>query len=261
MDFKILLIEKNDGTRANWRELLQIFKYNVRAIESLEGMTTIRDVNTVGAQYFTHFDCVIGDTDAIGLDGLKLKAVLNNDFVRIPLILTSADNVPEWSLDRDELGAVAFLRKPFENSLLLEFVGKMQKVARLLQEDGDANKAIAKLLINQPNSVPTEIALMRSYTLGRFRGSDEVHADIRLNSPSASRKHAFLIRIYKGRDSYYKLIDFSSNGITINGRRMPKMVRLNHKDEIEFYPGCKAIYTEIAREDNDLDVTLTSNDG
>lgn len=257
MDFKILLIEKEDGTRANWRELLQLFKYSVRAISTLEGITTIRDVNSVGAKYFTHFDCVIGDTDAVGLDGLKLKAILNNDFTRIPLILTSADNVPEWSLDRDELGAVAFLRKPFENALLLEFVSKMQKIGRLLQEDGDAHKAIAKLLINQPNSVPVEIALKRSYTFGRFRGSDEIHADIRLNSPSASRKHAFLIRIYKGQDSYYKLIDFSSNGILINGRRMPKMVKLNHKDEIEFYAGCKSTYTEISREDNDLDATLT----
>lgn len=255
--FYVLLIEKEAAIRENWKELLTLMKYKVNAIGSLEG---VKDVNHLLTRYFTGIDAVIADTDSVGLDGLMLKQVLNNDFSRTPLIMTSADNVPPWSLDREELSAVAFLRKPFDNSLLLEYLSKAQKIKSLLSVNGDSNRAIAKLLINQPNTLPTEIALKRSYTIGRCRDTDPVQPDIRLNSASASRKHAFLIRIYRGRDSYYKLIDFSSNGIFVNGRRIPTMVRLNHQDEIELYPGAKAIYTEIEREKIDLDVTLTGKE-
>ena len=256
---RILLIEGERDTRENFRELLTIFKYEIVAIPGIDGLKNPEDLKK---KYFVSrpFDCVVACTGAVGVDGLEVKSLLNNDLTRIPLILVSADNVPEWTLDRDELGGVAFLRKPFDNSLLLEHVSKAQKFQALLQEDLDAQKAIAKLLITQPPHLPVEIPLKRSYTLGRYRDTDEFHADIRLTSPSASRKHAFLIRIYKGRESYYKLIDFSSNGILINGRRMPKMCRLNHGDEITFYPGAKGIYSEIAREDNDLDVTLSSGE-
>lgn len=256
---RILLIEEDRDTGENWRELLLIFKYDVTLISKMEGLKNSEDLRK---KYFVvkPFDCVIACTDAVGVDGLELKSLLNNDLTRIPLILVSADNVPEWTLDRDELGGVAFLRKPFDNSLLLEHVSKAKKFQSLLQEDLDSQKAIAKLLITQPPHLPVEIALKRSYTLGRYRDTDEYHADIRLTSASASRKHAFLIRIYKGRESYYKLIDFSSNGILINGRRMAKMARLHHGDEITFYPGAKGIYSEIAREDNDLDVTLSSGE-
>ncbi|AFZ22378.1 FHA domain-containing protein [Allocoleopsis franciscana] len=257
MAINIVLIEKDDNVRSNWRELLQLFSYQVSTAHSLEKVKSINELIPI---YFDHIDVVVADTDLVGMDALKLKQLLNNDYARIPLILTSASNVPEWTLDRDELGAVAFLRKPFENSILLEYVSKALKIKSLFEQDLDSSRAIAKLLITQPNELPVEIALKRSYTMGRYRSSDEFHADIRLNSPSASRKHCFLIRIYKGKDSYYKLIDFSSNGILINGRRMPKMARLNHNDEIELYPECRATYTEIARESNDLDVTLTNKD-
>lgn len=243
--FQILLIEKDEATRKNWAELLNFCQYYVVSVSDFD---LIKKFN---------YDVIIADTDVTGLDGLALKSLLNNDFIRIPIIFVSADNVPKYSLEREEVSAISFLQKPFENSLLLEYVLKAKKIAALLKENPDTQKAIARLLITQPQSLPVEHVLKRSYTLGRYRDSDTIHADIRLASASASRKHAFLIRVYKGAESYYKLIDFSSNGILINGRRMPKMCRLNHQDEIQFYSGCKAVYTEIDREAIDLDVTLT----
>lgn len=255
--FHVLLIEKESSVRENWQELLSLVKYKVSAISGLEGVTQSSNLLT---RHFTRIDAVVADTDCVGFDALMVKQLLNNDFSRTPLIIVSADNVPVCSLDREELSAVSFLRKPFDNSLLLEYLSKARKVKSLLQVNGDSDRAIAKLLINQPNTLPTEIALKRSYTLGRCRDSDPLHPDIRLTSASASRKHAFLTRIYKGRDSYYKMIDFSFNGIFVNGKRIPKMVKLNHQDEIEFYPGCKGTYTEIDREKIDLDVTLTGEE-
>lgn len=256
MNNNILLIEKDELNRANWHELLSLFKYKTKTIGNVDNIKSIDDLLT---KYFTEIHLVIADTDVVGLDAIKLKALMNNDLTRVPLILVSADNVPEWTLEREESGAVAFLRKPFENAILLEYVSKALKLKQFFSENLDTGKIIAKLLVDQPPDIPTEYLLRRSYTVGRYRNNDEFHADIRLKSPNASRKHAFLIRIYKGRDSYYKLIDFSTNGIQINGRRMPKMIRLNHQDEIVFYPGCKAVFTEVSREDNDFDVTLSSN--
>lgn len=249
---KLLLIERDKGIRSNWFELFQFSKYDVMAVSSLKDLKFSKP---------NDYDIIVADTDSVGLDGLELKQALNNDFVRLPIVFVSADNVPAYSLDREEFGAVAFLRKPFDNSLLLEYVNKARNIKEIINNSRDSQAPIAKLLIKQPNMIDLEVALKRSYTLGRYRETDEVHADIKLSNPSASRKHAFLIRIYKGKDSYYKLIDFSSNGILINGRRMPKLARLNHQDEIVFYPGSKAIYTEIERETADLDVTLTSKDG
>lgn len=249
---KLLLIEKDKNIRSNWFELFQLFKYDVMSVSSLKELKFSKP---------NDYDIIVADTDSVGLDGLELKQALNNDFVRLPIVFVSADNIPAYSLDREESSAVAFLRKPFDNSLLLEYVNKARNIKEIINSSRDSQTPIAKLLIKQPNMVDVEIALKRSYTLGRYRETDEVHADIKLSNPSASRKHAFLIRIYKGKDSYYKLIDFSSNGILVNGRRMPKLARLNHQDEIIFYPGSKAIYTEIEREAADLDVTLTSKDG
>lgn len=250
---KLLLIEKDKDTRSNWVELFKLFKYDVMPIGHLKDLVYSKP---------NDYDIIVADTDSVGLDGLQLKQALNNDFTRLPIVFVSAENnSPVYSLDREESSAVAFLRKPFDNSLLLEYVNKAKKIKEVINNSRDSQTPIAKLLIKQPNMIDLEIALKRSYTLGRYRETDEVHADIKLSNPSASRKHAFLIRIYKGKDSYYKLIDFSSNGILINGRRMPQLARLNHQDEIIFYPESKAIYTEIEREAADLDVTLTSKDG
>lgn len=250
---KIFVIERDKDCRDNFKELLTLLKYDVEASDQ------IKPISTKGeslANYLRGFNVVIADTDTVDLDALKLKAILNNDFSRIPLILISAGNVPICSLDRDELSAISFLRKPFESNLLIEFVSKALKIQKLFAETDDTEKSVAKLLLKQPGQLDQEYSLKRSYSFGRFRQSDKVHADIWLGNPSASRKHAFLVRTYREKEIYYKLIDFSSNGIAVNGKKVSRIIKLNHEDVIEFYPGGIGIYTELDREQLDLDTTL-----
>lgn len=248
--FKILLVEKEKDIRSNWTELLKICKYDV---------TSSSDLKVFGS--IEKYDVIIADTDIVGVDGLQLKALLNNDSSRIPIIFTSADKVPEILLDRDEIAGIAFLRKPFDNHILLEHVEKSRQYKELIKTTIDASRAIARLIIRQPGAMPVELILIRSYTFGRFRDSDDIRADVRLCSAIASRKHAFLVRVWRGADSYYKLIDFSSNGIQVNGRRIQGVQVLRNGDRIEFYPGSEAVYEAIDRNALDLDQTLSSEEG
>lgn len=248
MPFKILLLEKDQDTRLNWGELLQLSGFNVVAQNYL-------------TQFAIDYDAIIADTDIVGIAGGELKSLLKAE-QHVPIVFTSADcRVPPVLLDEEELAEVTYLQKPFDNPLLLEHLYKAKRYKHLIESRSDATQAIARLQVRQPGRTPVEWVLSRCYTFGRCRESDTNRPDIQLHSSSASRKHAYLIRVYRDKESYYKLVDLSSNGISINGNRMGRSRVLQHGDAIEFYSGCTARYELIDRKAIDLDQTLSSDEG
>ncbi len=83
------------------------------------------------------------------------------------------------------------------------------------------------------------------YSIGRDR-----ECNIRLMSLFVSRRHATLVRLPREHNShsyYYRIVDgdakgtLSSNGLMINGRKMPAY-DLKNEDEIVFGPQVRAIY-------------------
>jgi pSer/pThr/pTyr-binding forkhead associated (FHA) protein len=83
------------------------------------------------------------------------------------------------------------------------------------------------------------------YSIGRDR-----ECNIRLVSQFVSRRHATLVRLPREQNShsyYYRIVDgdakgkLSSNGLMINGRKMPSH-DLRNEDEIIFGPQVRAIY-------------------
>ncbi len=104
------------------------------------------------------------------------------------------------------------------------------------------------------------------YSIGRDRD-----CNIRLISQFVSRHHATLVRLPREHNShsyYYRIVDGdakgkpSSNGIMVNGRRMPAH-DLRNEDEIVFGPQVRAIYyllrnTERPRQtdSSEYDITL-----
>lgn len=86
------------------------------------------------------------------------------------------------------------------------------------------------------------------YSIGRDRD-----CNIRLVSQFVSRRHATLVRLPREHNSqnshsyYYRIVDGdakgrpSSNGLMINGRKMPAH-DLKNEDEIVFGPQVRAIY-------------------
>lgn len=102
------------------------------------------------------------------------------------------------------------------------------------------------LLILEDDQGRKEFILDRPiYSIGRDRD-----CDIRLISHFVSRRHATLIRLPrdgKKHSDYYRIVDGdakgkpSSNGLMINGRRLPAH-DLKNEDEIVFGPQVRAIY-------------------
>lgn len=247
MPFKILLLEKDQDIQSNWGELLRFSGFDVVAQDHL----TLFKID---------YDAIVADTDIVGIAGGELKSFLKPD-EHIPVVLCSTDShVPKVLLDREELAEVAYLQKPFESSLLLEHLYKAKRYKQLIESDPDVACAIARLQVRQPGRTPVEWVLSRCYTFGRCRESDANRPDIQLFSSSASRKHAYLIRVHRDEESYYKLVDLSSNGILVNGRRMSRLRDLRHGDVIEFYPGCTARYELIDRNAIDLNQTLSGEE-
>lgn len=247
---RILLIEKDKAIRSNWYQLLTFLKNEVTSTDEFK----------VNNKYF--YDVVVADTDVVGLDGLTLQTEFHNDEIRTPIIFTSADAVPSRILETDdELAGITYLRKPFANYVLQEHIDKALRYRQLINSNADSVRPIARLVIEQPETTTVELLLSRCYTFGRYRSGDAIRADIRLNSRNASRKHAILIRIYQGKkSSFYRIVDYSSNGVLVNGIKIKRCHTLHHGDTIEFYPGCKATYSVIDRSESDLETTLTQGE-
>ena len=66
--------------------------------------------------------CLVADVHLGRMSGLELHATLGNRTARMPVILTSGVDDVNMELEAFRLGALAFLRKPFEASTLLDSV-------------------------------------------------------------------------------------------------------------------------------------------
>ncbi|MGB7440819.1 MAG: FHA domain-containing protein [Coleofasciculaceae cyanobacterium] len=83
-----------------------------------------------------------------------------------------------------------------------------------------------------------------TYSIGR-----DDSCDICLNSLFVSRRHATLVRRSQKKGKYeYELLDGdgegqrSSNGISVNGRKIQQSHSLKHQDKVVFGSGVKAKY-------------------
>jgi FixJ family two-component response regulator len=66
--------------------------------------------------------CLIADIRMPGISGIELQSRLKADRCRIPVIFITAHGDPEMRAQAISDGAVEFLTKPFDNTVLLETV-------------------------------------------------------------------------------------------------------------------------------------------
>ncbi|HET6930562.1 MAG TPA: response regulator [Candidatus Acidoferrum sp.] len=66
--------------------------------------------------------CLIADIRMPGMSGLELQTKLNAERCRIPIILITAHGDAKMRTQAMRDGAVKFLAKPFDNTVLLEAV-------------------------------------------------------------------------------------------------------------------------------------------
>jgi FixJ family two-component response regulator len=66
--------------------------------------------------------CLIADIRMPGISGIELQSRLKADRCRIPIIFITAHGDPKMRAQAIRDGAVEFLTKPFENTVLLETI-------------------------------------------------------------------------------------------------------------------------------------------
>ena len=66
--------------------------------------------------------CLIADIRMSGISGIELQSRLKADRCRIPIIFITAHGDPKMRAQAIRGGAVEFLTKPFDNTVLLETV-------------------------------------------------------------------------------------------------------------------------------------------
>ena len=108
------IIDDEELVRESLQRLLKIAGYPVVTFASAEEF-----LKSSGLE---EFRCVIADIRMPGMSGLDLQSRLNAEDYRIPIIFITAHGDEKMRVRAMRDGAVAFLAKPFDNSVLLDRV-------------------------------------------------------------------------------------------------------------------------------------------
>src|ERR1700686_3525540 len=84
--------------------------------------------------------CLIADVRMPGMSGIELQAKLKADRCRIPIIFITAHGDARMRIQAMRDGAVEFLTKPFDNTVLLETVHAAVEAHAKALELGDSNR-------------------------------------------------------------------------------------------------------------------------
>jgi FixJ family two-component response regulator len=110
----VAVVEDDESYRGALQRLLKSAGLSVLAFASAE------DFLNSGQQRET--GCLIADIRMPGMSGLDLQARLNNEQCPIPTIFITAHGEEKLRLQAMRGGAVKFLAKPFDGTILLEAV-------------------------------------------------------------------------------------------------------------------------------------------
>jgi FixJ family two-component response regulator len=110
----IAVVEDEEMVRSALERLLKTAGYTVAAFASAEAFLSSGPLREVR--------CLIADIRMPGMSGLDLQSRLNEEADPIPIIFITAHGDEETRIRAIRAGAVAFLAKPFERTVLLEHV-------------------------------------------------------------------------------------------------------------------------------------------
>lgn len=181
----------------------------------------------------SNFDVCLCAVDVPSLDGFLLKRKLNNENNRLPVVFVTNREVPDKELLLKGLAAIRFVPHPLIDEELVRVIDKAFTFNRHIRLRPEFLNPIAKLkLVIDSEKLEPDFLLSTSYTIGRSE-----NADIRVFHRSCSREAAILQRCYEDDDakkSHYSIVDYSRNGITVNGKKVKSYHELKHGDIIQF---------------------------
>jgi ligand-binding sensor domain-containing protein/DNA-binding NarL/FixJ family response regulator len=122
----VLVIDPNSEIRSYIRNVFKASYSVIEASDGEEGITLVRKNLP---------DIIISDVIMKGITGIELCRLIKQDtsLSHIPVILLTGDYTPELKLKGIEVGAVDFIRKPFEKDLLIARVNGILKIKSELQ--------------------------------------------------------------------------------------------------------------------------------
>ena len=110
----IAVVEDEEMVRTALERLLRTAEYAVAAFASAEAF--------LSSEVLREVRCLIADIRMPGMSGLDLQSRLTDEGDPIPIIFITAHGDEEARIRAMRAGAVAFLTKPFERTVLLEHV-------------------------------------------------------------------------------------------------------------------------------------------
>jgi FixJ family two-component response regulator len=110
----VFVVDDDPAVRSALERLLRGVGWTVRTFASAEEFLQ-EDLHLARG-------CLVADVHLGRMSGLELHARLGNRAEPMPVILTSGVDDPNMELEAFRLGAIAFFRKPFEASDLLDSV-------------------------------------------------------------------------------------------------------------------------------------------
>ena len=112
----IAIVEDDVGMREALGRMLKTAGYDARTYGSAEAFLESGASGNLG--------CLIADIHLPGASGIDLQRRLREDGQAGPVIFITAHDSALFRREADELGAIAFLAKPFEGRLLVKAVDK-----------------------------------------------------------------------------------------------------------------------------------------
>lgn len=160
---KVLIIEDDNDIREFLREEVGVyFEVEVAA----DGTSGLEKAHTYGA------DLIVCDVLMPGMTGLEVTKKLKSDFEtsHIPIILLTALNSPEKHLEGIEVGADAYIAKPFSIKLLLTRIFRLIEQRDKLREKFSSEPGIVRAAIcstNRDKEFADRLAVVLEHNLSR----------------------------------------------------------------------------------------------
>ena len=110
----VYVVDDDESIRRALKRLLRSFGYHALTFESAEDFLDSTSGKDEG--------CIILDIHLPGMTGLDLQAKLASRGAKYSVIFMTAYDNPQWQDWAKRVGAVAYLRKPFSEQLLLNAI-------------------------------------------------------------------------------------------------------------------------------------------
>ncbi len=113
--FVVFVVDDDESVRASLKLLIESIGYDVVTFKSAEDF--------LGSSFVQNPCCLILDIRLPGMSGFQLQEHLVKSQSEIPVIFITGQDRNRMEDEAMRLGAVAYLRKPFDEQYLLDAIG------------------------------------------------------------------------------------------------------------------------------------------